>query len=219
MDMVGQQESPRLLEQVRNVMRLHHYSIHTERSYVDWIKRYIHFHQMRCREDLAEGERKIEAFLTDLAVRGKVAASTQNQAMNALVFLYKKVLAKPLDEVIDAVRAERKVNVPVVLTREEVSKVVAVMEGVPQLIVKLLYGSGLRILEAVRLRVKDVDFAMKQVTVRSGKGEKDGFTTLPASVIGLLQNHLRRVEGFHEQDLAEGHGAVYLPYALERTRM
>jgi site-specific recombinase XerD len=127
MDMESQQKTPKLLDQVRNVLRLHHYSIHTERSYVDWIKRYIHFHQMRCREDLADGERKIEAFLTDLAVRGKVAASTQNQAMNALVFLYKKVLAKPLDEVIDAVRAERKVNVPVVLTREEVSKVVAVI--------------------------------------------------------------------------------------------
>ena len=153
---------------------------------------------------------------TDLAVRGKVAASTQNQAMNALVFLYRKVLEKPLDEVIDAVRAERKVNVPVVLTREEVSRVIAVMEGAPQLIVKLLYGSGLRILEAVRLRVKDVDFAMKQVTVRSGKGEKDRFTTLSASLIPLLQDHLRRVKGFHEKDLAEGHGAVYLPYALER---
>jgi integron integrase len=171
---------------------------------------------MSCREDLADGERKIEAFLTDLAVRGKVAASTQNQAMNALVFLYRKVLDKPLAEVIDAVRAERKVNVPVVLTREEVSGVISVMEGVPQLIVKLLYGSGLRILEAVRLRVKDVDFAMKQVTVRSGKGEKDRFTTLSASLIPLLQNHLRRVKEFHEKDLAEGHGAVYLPYALER---
>ena len=146
--MEDQQESPRLLHQVRDVLRLHHYSIHTERSNVDWIKRYVEFHKMTSREDLADGERKIEAFLTDLAVRGKVAASTQNQAMNALVFLYKRVLAKPLDEVIDAVRAERKLNVPVVLSREEVSKVVAVMEGVPQLIVKLLYGSGLRILEA-----------------------------------------------------------------------
>jgi integron integrase len=214
--MEGQVQSPKLLHQVRNVLRLHHYSIHTERSYLDWIKRYVHFHRMRCREDLADGERKIEAFLTDLAVRGKVAASTQNQAMNALVFLYRKVLVQPLDEVIDAVRAERKVNVPVVLTREEVSQVIGVMEGVPQLIVQMLYGSGLRILEAVRLRVKDVDFQMKQVTVRSGKGEKDRFTTLPASLIPLLQNHLRRVKGFHEKDLAEGHGAVYLPYALER---
>ena len=112
---------------------------------MDWIKRYVEFHKMTRREDLADGERKIEAFLTDLAVRGKVAASTQNQAMNALVFLYKRVLAKPLDEVIDAVRAERKLNVPVVLTREEVSRIIAVMEGVPQLIVKLLYGSGLRV--------------------------------------------------------------------------
>jgi integrase len=161
--MEGQPDSPRLLHQVRDVLRLHHYSIHTERSYVDWIKRYVEFHKMTRREDLGDGERKIEAFLTDLAVRGKVAAATQNQAMNALVFLYKRVLAKPLDEVIDAVRAERKVNVPVVLTREEVSRVMAVLEGVPQLIVKLLYGSGLRVLEAVRLRVKDVDFAMKQV--------------------------------------------------------
>ena len=109
------------------MLRPLHYSIHTERSYIDWVKRYILFHPLRCREDRADGEKKIEAFLTDLAVRGKVAASTQNQAMNALVFLYKKVLAKPLDEVIDAVRAERKVNVPVVLTREEVSKVVAVI--------------------------------------------------------------------------------------------
>src|ERR1035437_7340052 len=136
--MEGQQETPKLLDQVRNVLRLHHYSIHTERSYTDWIKRSVQFHQMGCREDLADGERKIEAFLTDLAVRGKVAASTQNQAMNALVFLYRKVLEKPLDEVIDAVRAERKVNVPMVLTREEVARVIAVIEGVPQLIVKLL---------------------------------------------------------------------------------
>jgi integron integrase len=214
--MEGQQETPKLLEQVRNVLRLHHYSIHTERSYTDWIKRYVHFHQMGCREDLADGEKKIEAFLTDLAVRGKVAASTQNQARNALVFLYRRVLEQPLAEVIDAVRAERKVNVPVVLTREEVARVIFIMAGVPQLIVKLLYGSGLRILEAVHLRVKDVDFAMKQVTVRSGKGDKDRFTTLSTSLIPLLENHLRRVKAFHEQDLAAGHGAVYLPYALER---
>ena len=122
--MERQPQTPKLLDQVRSVLRLHHYSIHTERSYLDWIKRYVHFHQMRSREDLADGEKKIEVFLTDLAVRGQVAASTQNQAMNALVFLYRKVLKKPLDEMIDAVRAERKVNVPVVLTREEVSRVI-----------------------------------------------------------------------------------------------
>ena len=215
-DMEDQAGTPELLDQVRNVLRLHHYSIHTERSYLDWIKRYVHFHQIRCREDLADGEKKIEAFLSDLAVRGKVATSTQNQAMNALVFLYKKVLERPLDELIAAVRAEQKVNVPVVLTREEVSRVVAVMEGVPQLIVKLLYGSGLRILEAVRLRIMDLGFEIKQVTVRPGKGEKERFTTLSASLIPLLQNQLRRVKVFHELDLAAGHGAAYLPDALER---
>lgn len=212
----GQAESPRLMDQVRDVMRLHHYSIHTERSYMDWIKRFIHFHHMVSRDDLAGGERKIEDFLTHLAVQERVSASTQNQAMNALVFLYKRVLQAPLDGAINSVRAERRVTVPVVLTREEAMKVISLLDGVSQLIVKMLYGSGLRILEAVRLRVKDVDFQMKQVTVRSGKGEKDRFTTLSASVIPLLENHLRKVKEWHELDLAAGHGAVYLPYALER---
>jgi integron integrase len=210
------QPAPRLLEQVRNVMRLHHYSIHTERSYRDWIKRYVKFHHMRSREDLANGESKIEAFCTDLAVNGKVAPSTQNQAFNALVFLYRQVLKLPLEDQINAVRAERKINLPVVLTREEVGKVLALLEGEPQLIVKLLYGSGLRIMEAARLRVKDVDLAMKQVTVRSGKGDKDRFTTLPGSVIALLENQERKVRVLHQQDLAEGNGEAYLPYALAR---
>ena len=167
-----QPDQPKLLEQARAVLRLHHYSLHTERSYLDWIKRYVQFHCMRSREDLAGGEAKIEAFLTNLAVKGKVASSTQNQAMNALVFLYRRVLKLPLEQRIDAVRADRKVSVPMVMTREETAKVISLMEGTPQLIVKMLYGSGLRILEAVRLRVKDVDFQMKQVTVRSGKGTK-----------------------------------------------
>ncbi|PYJ03088.1 MAG: integron integrase [Verrucomicrobia bacterium] len=165
---------------------------------------------------MAGGEAKIEAFLTDLAVNGKVSASTQNQAFNALVFLYRRVVELPLNEKIDAVRAERKMNAPVVMTREEVMRVIPLLEGVPQLIVQMLYGSGLRVLEAVRLRVKDVDFQMKQVTVRSGKGDKDRFTTLSASLIPLLQNHLRRVKVLHEKDLGAGHGAVYLPDALER---
>src|SRR5712671_287742 len=143
----GKPDKPRLLDQVRAVLRLHHYSIHTERTYLDWIKRFVQFHGMRSREDLAGGEAKIEAFLTNLAVQGKVAASTQNQAMNALVFLYRKVLELPLEEKIDAIRAERKVTVPVVMTRDEVMKVVSLLEGVPQLIVKMLYGSGLRVLE------------------------------------------------------------------------
>jgi len=187
-DMESQAQGPKLLDQVRNAMRLHHYSIHTERSYIDWIKRYVHFHQMKSREDLADGERKIEAYLTDLAVKGKVSPSTQNQAMNALVFLYKRVLKTPLTGAIDAVRAERKVNLPVVLTGEEVGKVIAPIEGAAQIVVKLLYGSGLRIMEAVRLRIKDVDLQMKQVTVRSGKGDKDRVTTLARSLIPLLEN-------------------------------
>ena len=170
------QPTPPILEQVRNVMRLHHYSIHTERSYTDWIKRYIRFHQMRSREDLANGESKIEAFCTDLAVNGKVSPSTQNQAFNALVFLYRQVLKLPLEEQINAVRAERKVNLPVVLTREEVVKVIALLEGEPQLIVKLLYGSGLRIMEAVRLRIKVI---YTHVLQQGGEGVPSPLDNLP----------------------------------------
>jgi integron integrase len=137
--------------------------------------------------------------------------------MNALVFLYKRVLNHALEDRINAIRADKKVNVPaVVMTRDEVATVLALMEGTPQLAAKLLYGSGLRIMEAVRLRVKDIDFAMKQLTVRAGKGDKDRFTTFPATLIPILQNHLARVKTLHQQDLAHGYGAVYLPHALER---
>jgi len=212
----SQEQKPKILDQVRSAMRLHHYSIHTERTYIDWIRRYIVFHAMKSREDLAYGEAKIEGFLTHLAVDEHVAPATQNQAMNALVFLYKRVLQVPLNETINAVRADTKMKVPVVLTREEVVKVISLLAGVPQLIVKLLYGSGLRIMEAVRLRIKDVDFQMKQITVRSGKGDKDRVTTFPSSVIPLLENHLARVKVMHDQDIAQGHGEVYLPYALNR---
>ena len=132
----------KLLDEIRDVMRLHHYSIHTERTYRDWIKRYIGYHEMRGRQDLIDGEAKIEAFLTHLAVDKAVSPSTQNQAMNALVFLYKQVLKKPLDGKINAVRARKKLNVPVVMTREEVARIIALMEGTRQLVVKLLYGSG-----------------------------------------------------------------------------
>jgi integron integrase len=205
-----------LIEEARRVLRLQHYSIHTERSYVEWIRRFTRFHRLRSRADLVPAEAKIEAFLTHLALQGQVAAATQNQAMHALVFLYKRVLHQALDDRIDAVRANKKANVPVVMTRDEVATVLALMEGTPQLVAKLLYGSGLRIMEAVRLRVKDIDFAMQQLTVRSGKGDKDRFTTFPATLIPFLQNHLVRVKTLHQQDLAQGHGAVYLPHALER---
>jgi integron integrase len=209
-------QQPKLLDQVRQVLRLHHYSIHTERSYVDWIVRFVRFHSMRSREDLFPAEAKIESFLTDLAVHANVAPATQNQAMNALVFLYKRVLNHPLQDSINAVRADKKINVPVVMTREEVAAVISLMDGTAQVVAKLLYGSGLRIMEAVRLRVKDVDFQMKQLTVRSGKGDKDRFTTFPATLTPLLQNHLAGVKTLHQQDLAQGHGEVYLPHALAR---
>ena len=150
------EKRPKLLDETRRILRLHHYSIHTERSYVDWIVRFIRFHRMARREDLLPGEPKIEAFLSHLATAQSVAPATQNQAMNALVFLYKRVLNQPLVASIDAIRAERKVNAPVVLTREEMVGILPRLEGTPQLVVKLLYGSGLRIMEAVRLRVHPV---------------------------------------------------------------
>ena len=205
-----------LLDEVRDVMRLKHYSIHTERSYREWIKRFVKYHSMSSRDDLKDGEQKIEQFLTYLAVETDIAPATQNQAMNALVFLYKKVLKIPLTEEINAVRAPKKINIPVVMTRDEVRQVITIMEGVPQIIVKILYGSGLRIMEAVRLRVQDIDYRMKQICVRSGKGSKDRITTFPESIIPLLENHLAKVEIVHEKDLSQGCGAVYLPYALAR---
>ena len=206
----------KLLDEVRDYMRLKHYSIHTERTYCDWIKQFILFHQMSSRDDLKNGEKKIEAFLTHLAVKKNVAPATQNQAMNALVFLYKRVLKTPLKEEINAVRARKKTNIPVVMTRDEVRDVMSVMDGVPQLIVKLLYGCGLRIMETVRLRVQDIDYKMKTVIVRSGKGAKDRITTFPVIIVPLLQNHLAKVHVIHNQDISQGFGEVYLPYALER---
>ena len=205
----------RLLDEVRETMRRLHYSIHTERAYCVWIRRYVLYHGMRSREDLASGAGKVEAFLTHLAVDKDVAPSTQNQAMNALVFLYRKVLDLPL-EGIDAARATKEPRVPVVLTREEVSKVIARLADVPQLIVKLLYGSGLRISEAIRLRIHDIDFDQNSVTVRSGKGGKDRITTFPRTLTPLLRSHLSGVRVLYEQDLGAGWGEVYLPHALDR---
>ncbi len=206
----------KLLDETSEIMRLRHYSIHTERAYCDWIKRYVRYHGMTCRDDLKDGEAKIEAFLTHLAMDANVTPSTQNQAMNALVFLYKHVLKQPLDKEINAVRASRKIKIPVVMAREEVTRIIAFIEGTPQLIVKMLYGSGLRIMEAVRLRVQDIDYDLKQLTVRSGKGSEDRVTTFPTSVIPLLENHLAKVRLVHEQDLKQGYGEVYMPYALNR---
>jgi integron integrase len=206
----------KLMDQVREVMRLKHYSIRTERCYCDWVRRYIRFHRMLKREELTQGaEAKMELFLSDLAVNGQVAASTQNQAFNSLLFLYREVLHQPLQGV-DAVRADRPVRVPVVLTKDETRRVILAMSGTTQLVVKLLYGGGLRLLEALRLRVQDVDLGMKQVTVRDGKGAKDRYTPLAEVLVPVLREHLEAVRLRHQEDLRLGFGAVYLPGALDR---
>jgi integron integrase len=214
-DLVIPNPKLKLMDQVREVLRVKHYAIRTEQAYCDWIRRYVCFHTMRCREDLFPGTDKVELFLSDLAVNGHVAASTQNQAFNALLFLYGQVLHQPFENV-QAVRADRPVRVPTVLTPEEVKRVLAGMTGIPQLVARLLYGSGLRLLEALRLRVQDLDFEMKQLTVRDGKGAKDRYTVLPESLIPALRQHLDWVQLRHQQDLAEGCGSVYLPGGLER---
>ncbi len=158
---MSSEKDRKILGEMSDVMRRRHYSIHTERSYCDWVKRYIFFHKMKSRDDLVNGERKVEEFLTDLAVNGNVAKATQNQAMNALVFFYKHILQESFREKIDAVRASNPQRIPVVMTRVEVTAVLSLMTGVPQLVAKLLYGCGLRITEAIRLRIHDIDFAAK----------------------------------------------------------
>jgi len=206
--------SPKLLDQVRGKIRLKHYSIRTEQSYVDWIKRFILFHGKHHPKDL--GAQEVEEFLTYLAVEGKVAASTQNQAKSALLFLYKAVLGVELPWLDNVERAKAPKRLPVVLTREEVQAVLARLEGTHWLIASLLYGAGLRIMEAVRLRVKDVEFSRREVLVRDGKGFKDRVTMLPAALVQPLKTHLARVRELHQQDLAAGFGEAYLPYALDK---
>jgi integron integrase len=197
-------------------MKREHYSVNTERTYCDWIKQFVKFHCLQTRESLfVEAENKVEKFLTYLATEREVAASTQNQAFNALVFLYKRVLEMPLENV-RATRSRKEARIPVVLTREEVKQVLPLLDGVPELVVKLLYGSGLRITEAVRLRVQDLDFGFKQVTVRNGKGMKDRVTPFPETLTGPLHNHLEKMKMIHEKDLMQGYGTVYLPYALDK---
>ena len=206
--------APKLLDQVRGKIRLKHYSIRTEQAYVDWIRRFIlHFGKRHPRE---LGAANVEAFLTHLAVAGNVAASTQNQAKSALLFLYREVLETELPWLDNVERARAPKRLPVVLTREEVQGVLGRLTGTHWLIASLLYGAGLRIMEGLRLRVKDVEFSRKEILVRDGKGFKDRVTMLPAALAAPLAEHLKRVKALHEQDLAAGRGAVHLPYALER---
>ena len=206
--------APKLLDQVRGKIRLKHYSIRTEQAYVDWIKRFIlHFDKRHPRE---LGAAEVEAFLTHLAVAGNVAAATQNQAKSALLFLYREVLETELPWLDNVERARTPKRLPVVLTREEVQGVLGRLTGTHWLIASLLYGAGLRIMEGLRLRVKDVDFSRREILVRDGKGFKDRVTMLPAALAAPLAEHLERVKALHGRDLAAGRGAVYLPYALER---
>ena len=204
----------KLLDQVRDIARLRHLSLRTEEAYCNWIKRFVLFHKKRHPREMNSEE--ITSFLTHLAVEGQVAASTQNQALNALVFLYRQVLKIELAQIRDVVRARQSRKLPVVLTREEAEAVIGRLSHVNRLIASLLYGSGLRLMEAIRLRVKDVDFARNELVVRDGKGEKDRITMLPQSLRAALPGQLEQVKGLHQQELKTGHGDVYLPYALER---
>lgn len=205
---------PRLLEQVSEKCRVKHYSIRTERSYSQWIRRFILFHDKK--HPLNMGAPEVEAFLTHLAVKRNVAPSTQNQALAALLFLYRNVLEIDLPWLDNVTRAKKPSRLPVVMTAEEVRLVLAQLDGVHHCVASLMYGSGLRLMEAIRLRVKDVDFARQEIIVRDGKGGKDRRTMLPGSLIQALQHQLDRVRTFHEQDLLAGVAPVYFPYALER---
>lgn len=206
--------TPRLLEQVRELIRIRHYSIRTEQAYLQWIRRYIIFHGRRHPSEL--GAPELTAFLSDLAVRGNVAASTQNQALNAILFLYRDVLKITLPWLEHVQRAKRSQRLPVVLTHDEVKRLLAQLEGTVWLMASMTYGGGLRLLECLRLRVKDVDFDRAELTIRDGKGQKDRVTTLPKRLIEPLRDHLARVKVRHQQDLQEGFGRVHLPFALER---
>ncbi|MBV7332443.1 integron integrase [Chloroflexi bacterium TSY] len=208
------QRPKKLLDRVRNAIRLKQYSIRTEDSYVSWIERFIRFHELR--HPLEMNTPEIESFLTWLAVEQNVAPSTQNQALSALLFLYQNVLNVELTGAIDAVRAKKDKRLPTVLNKDEVQSVLSQMTGLHLLMAKLIYGSGMRLMECIRLRVKDVDFAQNHLLIRDTKGNEDRSTLLPKRLIPHLQCHLAKVKEIHQADLEAGYGEVYLPYALAR---
>ena len=205
---------PKLLDRVRHAVRARHYSRRTEKAYVHWIKRYIFFHGKRHPAEMGAAE--VTAFLTALAVCDRVAASTQNQALHALLFLYREILGVELPWLDALVRAKRPQHLPTVLTRDEVRAVLERLDGVPRVMALLLYGAGLRLLECCRLRIQDVDFAANQITIRDGKGAKDRRTMLPGTVKADLAKHIERVRALHQRDLHQGAGWVELPWALAR---
>ncbi|MBT3714346.1 MAG: integron integrase [Anaerolineae bacterium] len=208
-------EKPKkLLDQVHDVLRRKQYAYRTEETYINWIKEYILFHNKNHPKEM--GEKEVLAFLSYLAKERKVAASTQNQALSAILFLYKEVLKNPLNMSDAYVGARRSRNIPVVLTKEEAKAILSVMTGVMGLAARLLYGTGLRLSEVIRLRVKDIDFGNKQIIVRDGKGGKDRRTMLPEQLTDAIKTHLENVWEVHQKDLEKGYGKTWLPYALAR---
>lgn len=207
-------KSVRLMDQVREVLRFHHYAYSTERSYISWILQYIRFHNKKHPKDM--GKFEIESYLSHLAINRHVSASTQNLAFNAIIFLYKQVLNIDFDLDIRASRARLSQRLPVVLTRNEVRDIINCLNGVPKLLTQLMYGCGLRSVEVIRLRVHDIDFGQKQIIVRAAKGNKDRSTFLPSNLFDLLKRQIEKVERLHRDDLENGYGEVYLPHALDK---
>ncbi len=208
------EQQPKLLDRLRETLRTRHYRRRTEQTYCQWVKRFIYFHNVRHPEEMAEPE--INAFLTHLAMKEKVSASTQNQALCALLFLYRHVLGREIGDLGKVIRARKPKRLPVVMTREEVKIVLANLSGDKRFMASLMYGAGLRLMECLRLRVQDIDFSRNEILVRDGKGAKDRITMLPESLKAPLQEHLKKVRAIHEGDLADGWGRVLLPDALDR---
>jgi integron integrase len=209
-----QLKKPRLLDQVRQRIRTKHYSIRTEESYLNWIRKYIFYHNKRHPKEM--GANEINEFLSSLAVKENVSASTQNQALCAIIFLYREILKIEIGEIKGIIWAKKPKRIPVVFTSKEIKEIFKHLAGPKWIMANLLYGSGLRILECLRLRIQDIDFGYKQITVRDAKGSQDRITMLPEIVISPLKEHLQKVKELHEEDLKNGYGTVYLPYAIER---
>jgi len=207
-------QKPKLLDRLSEALRSRHYSRRTEQSYSHWVKRFIYFHNIRNPAEMAEPE--INAFLTHLAVKEKVSASTQNQALSALLFLYRNVLGRKIGDLGEVIRARKPRHIPAVMTREEVKTVLSHLKRDKWLMASLMYGAGLRLMECLRLRVQDVDFDRNEILIRDGKGAKDRITMLPESIKAKLQEHLMGVKKIHEGDLADGWGRVQMPTALDR---
>jgi len=206
--------SERLIDQVREVLRYHHYAIRTEKSYVHWILQYIRFNKLKHPKKM--GKPEIERFLSHLAINRNVAAATQNQALNALLFLYKEVLHQPIDNSVKAVRTRKEAKLPTVLSRNEVRKLFKQINNDYKLMARLMYSGGLRLMEVIRLRVQDLDFDNKQIIVRDGKGNKDRSTFFPEMLHEPLRHQLKKVKETHQHDLERGYGDVYLPNALAK---